>query len=153
MNRREFFKAFVPLSRKELLRPPYAKGEFHDCSGCEAPCMEACETGIISLAKDGSPYLSFSKGGCTFCGECAKACPKGVLSLSSQERIRALVRINPKVCGAWQGVLCFSCKEPCLDNAIKFEGLGKPVILQDRCTSCGFCVSTCPAGAIEVVPL
>ncbi|HIQ30802.1 MAG TPA: 4Fe-4S dicluster domain-containing protein, partial [Aquifex aeolicus] len=40
-----------------------------------------------------------------------------------------------------------------LDNAIKFEGLGKPVILQDRCTSCGFCVSTCPAGAIEVVPL
>ena len=40
--------------------------------------------------------------------------------------------------------MCFSCKDPCLDNAIDFKAMFMPEI-NDKCTSCGFCLSRCPA--------
>ncbi len=154
MNRRELLTAFVPSSKEKEkpLRPPYTDKEtdFTPCKECEAPCIKACETGIIVRDEEGFPSLDFSKGGCSYCEECAKVCPHGVLSLEKGKNIRAKIFINPKRCSAWAKVLCFSCKEPCIDNAIKFEGLYKPVIVEGRCTSCGFCVSVCPTGAIEV---
>lgn len=153
MNRREFFKAFVPSSEKKAhVRPPYSDEEtdFSPCRDCDAPCVEVCETGIMFRDEEGAPALSFTNSGCSFCGACAESCGKGVLSPDKPRSIRAEVYINPKRCSAWQGVLCFSCKEPCLDNAIRFEGLYKPVVLKDKCSSCGFCIPVCPTGAIEV---
>lgn len=153
MNRRELLTAFLPSSKRTgVLRPPYTdeNTDYKACKECEAPCIKECETGVILRDEEGYPSISFSRGGCTYCGRCAEVCPKGVLSCSKPGKIRAEVRINPERCSAWKGVLCFSCKEPCLDNAIKFEGLYKPVILPERCTSCGFCLSVCPTEAIWV---
>ncbi|WP_457600934.1 ferredoxin-type protein NapF [Hydrogenivirga sp.] len=154
MNRRDFLTAFVPSSDKKaaVLRPPYTDEgtEYGVCRECSAPCVKECETGVLVMDEEGYPSLSFSKTGCTYCEKCAEACPEGVISKEKTERIRAEVVINPNRCSAWNGVLCFSCKEPCLDNAIRFEGLYKPVVVAGRCTACGFCVSVCPTGAIEV---
>ncbi len=153
MNRREFLTAFMPSSKKNVyVRPPFtdADTDFSICRKCSSPCVDKCETGIIFKDEEGAPALSFSKAGCTFCSKCAEVCPEGVISKDKPDKIEAKVVIDPKVCSAWHGVLCFSCKEPCLDNAIRFEGLYKPVILADRCTVCGFCVSVCPVGAIKV---
>ena len=151
MNRRELFKAFVPSSKRErfLPRPPGSKNDFTSCKECDAPCIRECETGVLVRDEEGAPYLLFERSGCSFCGVCAQVCPKGVISEGSST-IRAKIVINPNICSAWKGVLCFSCKEPCLDNAIRFEGLYKPVVVSERCTACGFCVSHCPTGAIEV---
>jgi ferredoxin-type protein NapF len=52
-------------------------------------------------------------------------------------------------------VICFSCKEPCIDDAILFNGMFNPVIDMDKCTGCGFCLGRCPTLAIDftVIPL
>ncbi len=156
MNRRELFKAFLPSggeSRKEVVRPPHTdeKTDFSACRECEGFCVQVCETGVLLRDEEGAPYLSFDRSGCSYCGECARVCPEGVISERKEKGIRARLTIDPRLCSAWNHTLCFSCKEPCLDDAIRFQGLSKPVILQDRCTSCGFCFSLCPTGAIRVV--
>ncbi len=46
--------------------------------------------------------------------------------------------------------MCFSCKDPCLDDAIEFIGMFRPEIIDDKCTSCGFCIKACPTQAIEI---
>ena len=153
MNRRELFKSFLPSSeRKDVIRPPYTdeKTDYAPCVNCSAPCVSECETGVLERGEEGYPFISFSRSGCSYCGICADVCPEGVISKDKARKIRAEIYINPGTCSAWNGVLCFSCREPCLENAIRFEGLYKPAILPDRCTSCGFCVSHCPTGAIRV---
>ncbi len=45
--------------------------------------------------------------------------------------------------------MCFSCKDPCLSNAIEFLGMFRPSIKADLCTGCGFCVSVCPTQAVH----
>lgn len=49
--------------------------------------------------------------------------------------------------------MCFSCKDPCLDDAIEFLGMFRPEIVTDKCTSCGFCLRACPTSAIEIKAL
>uniref|UniRef100_UPI003F634573 ferredoxin-type protein NapF n=1 Tax=Thiomicrolovo subterrani TaxID=3131934 RepID=UPI003F634573 len=139
------------MNKGKQIRPPYAAdlSRFgQTCPECEGMCSNACEENIIIIGKDRTPHLDFSKGGCTYCGACLEACSPGVLS-HTEEPIHAAVRINPLKCVSWQGVMCFSCKEPCLDNAIDFKGLYKPDINASRCTSCGFCIGRCPSEAIE----
>lgn len=107
------------------------------------------------IGADGVPILNFTKSGCTFCEECAKACEKNetnALSLSNlhtAKKIHAIFRISTEECIAHHGVICFSCKEPCYDDAILFNGMFNPVIDMDRCTGCGFCVERCPTQAIR----
>jgi ferredoxin-type protein NapF len=154
VSRRELLTGLRKGNKASALRPPYTgpESDFELCKSCHAPCVEACPEGVLLLDGEGIPVISFKRGGCSYCGECLKACPHGVMD-PRNERIRAEVSIDPSTCSAWQGVLCFSCKEPCLDNAIKFTGLYKPVILADRCSACGYCVPLCPTGAIRVVPI
>jgi ferredoxin-type protein NapF len=160
-SRREFLTAFKkPLEAnsdtKELsyLRPPYAKDESlfqNRCIECESKaCATSCEEKIIVIASDGLPILNFSKSGCTFCDECAMSCDGGVLKVEDRlESINARFIIDPKSCVSHHGVICFSCKEPCIDDAILFNGMFNPVIDDDRCTGCGFCLSLCPTKAIR----
>jgi len=70
-------------------------------------------------------------------------------NMHTSEHINATFRIATQGCVAHHGVICFSCKEPCIDDAILFNGMFNPVIDMDRCTGCGFCVGRCPAQAIE----
>ena len=46
--------------------------------------------------------------------------------------------------------MCFSCKDPCLDDAIQFLGMFRPEIDENLCTSCGFCLKVCPTDAITL---
>jgi len=139
--------------RKVDVRPPYAADAAlfgTECPSCEGMCGTACEEAVIRFDERHLPRLDFSENGCTYCEACIEACTPGVLS-DTAVQIRATVRINPLKCVSWQDVMCFSCKEPCLDNAIDFEGLFRPEISSDRCTACGFCIARCPSDAIEVI--
>jgi len=162
-SRRDFFKSFAkPLVKNKeeespsLVRPPYGSTESlfqSECPSCESKaCVTSCDEKIIFIAEDGTPTLSFNKNGCTFCDECANACEANVLSLENTETatwINAVFKISLEACVAHHGVICHSCKEPCIDDAILFNGMFNPIIDDDKCTACGFCISRCPTQAIS----
>ena len=161
-SRRDFFKSFAkPLQQTKedtplLVRPPYGRIESifqNKCPECESKsCVASCDEEIISIADDDTPFLSFDKSGCTFCDDCAIACEEDVLSLenvATSEKINANFVISLDSCVAHHGVICYSCKEPCIDDAILFAGMFNPVIDMNKCTGCGFCVPRCPTQAIE----
>ncbi len=153
-GRRGFLGALGALARGEHVRPrpPYAADETlfgTHCPGCDGACGTACEEAVIRFDGGKIPFLDFSDGGCTYCGACLEACGPGVLS-DPDRAIRGSVRINALGCISWNGVMCFSCKEPCMEDAIRFEHMFRPVIDAEKCTVCGFCVGRCPSGAIEV---
>jgi ferredoxin-type protein NapF len=164
-SRRDFLNSFrKPLRGEEnvlTLRPPYASSEslFESvCVNCETKaCVASCDEQIILLQEDGTPTLSFLKSGCTFCEECAIACTAtqneaNVLSLENTQNaevLNAKFKISTTSCVAHNGVICFSCKEPCIDDAILFNGMFNPIIDTEKCTACGFCLSRCPTIAID----
>lgn len=163
MERRELFGSLTSGFRtnseeksETILRPPYNSDEslFHnECKNCEGKCATVCEVEIIEIAEDKTPYLSFDKSGCTFCDDCVSVCEFGVLTLENKRNIAAIINISLSSCLAWNETMCFSCKDPCLDNAIVFQGLFKPVIDESKCTACGFCISRCPTSAIIIESL
>jgi ferredoxin-type protein NapF len=77
-------------------------------------------------------------------------CEYDVLYVENKRIIDAGIRINELKCMSWEGVMCFSCKDPCLEDAIEFKAMFMPTINQDKCTSCGFCISRCPSVAIDI---
>lgn len=161
MQRRELFsslassiKGHIPKQKQErLLRPPYNNDEslfLNECSKCDGKCATVCEEEIIKIADDKTPYLDFSKSGCTYCDDCVSACEFGVLKLEDKRYIDAKVIINNKNCLSWNATMCFSCKDPCLENAIDFKAMFMPTIDSSKCTSCGFCISRCPTYAVDI---
>jgi ferredoxin-type protein NapF len=167
--RREFFnflsssvKGEEVLNKIPIIRPPYSNSESAfdtECQKCDGKCATLCQEQIIIIGEDKTPRLDFSKTGCTFCEDCAKACEFDVLVLtyndegvvpSEYENIQATIEINPSKCLSWNSTMCFSCKDPCLEDAIIFNGMFKPFIDEQKCTSCGFCISRCPTIAIDI---
>lgn len=139
-----------------MVRPPYGLNESlfqSECVSCASKaCVASCEEKIIILDQDGIPTLDFADNGCTFCEACADACDREVLSLErseGREWINAMFRIDPDACIAHHDVICFACKEPCMEDAILFKGMFDPVIDEDRCNGCGFCLGRCPTHAID----
>jgi len=162
MERRELF-GFLSSSVKEavrekkddevVLRPPYYSdldAFATECQNCEGECASLCQEQIIVIGEDKTPKLVFGTRGCTYCDECAIACPSDVLLVENRRQIEAKVVINKEKCLSWQGVMCFSCKDPCLENAIDFKAMFMPEI-NDKCTNCGFCTGRCPADAIDIL--
>lgn len=161
MERRELFSSlFSPVKggkkeKKEVVvRPPYFNDEdsfAKECTQClDTPCVTFCQQNIIVISNDKTPKLDFSLGGCTYCDECAKACSNDVLNIEDKKTINAKVEIDMLKCMSWHQTMCFSCKDPCLTDAIKFLGMFRPSINDDKCTSCGFCISVCPSVAIAL---
>lgn len=153
-TRRSFFGALGSLFKenKGPIRPPYASimATFDECRICEGMCVSACEENIIRRDEKGTPYLDFKTSGCSDCTKCMDACIPNVLSEPTQF-IRGRAKITSVMCMAHHDTICFSCKDPCLENAIVFQGMLNPIIIPEKCTACGYCVSVCPNGAIEVV--
>ena len=161
-DRRDFFKSFSkPLRQTRedsslLVRPPYGENESFfqsECPACESKaCVASCDEKIIFIAEDGTPTLAFKVNGCTFCDACAEVCEAGVLSLENEgtaDWLNAVFKISLEACVAHHGVICHACKEPCIDDAILFNGMFNPVIDEEKCTACGFCISRCPTQAIS----
>ena len=162
MERRELF-SFLSSSVKEglkekkvetvVIRPPYFSdvNAFDiECQNCDALCATSCQEQIIIIGEDKTPRLDFSKSGCTYFNDCAVACVPDVLKIEDKKLIETRVEIGQTSCMSWDGVMCFSCKDPCLEDAIDFKAMFMPTIDQEKCTSCGFCISRCPSYAIGV---
>ena len=158
MDRRELFGSLASTLKGEkkkqelYIRPPYFNDESlfqSECHKCAAKCATVCEEDIIKIANDKTPYLIFNGGGCTFCDECANICELDVLNVENKKNIKTKITIDKSSCLSWQGVMCFSCKDPCLDDAIDFKAMFMPSI-NDKCTSCGFCISRCPSNSILI---
>lgn len=158
MERRELFSSLASSfkqkeKQEKILRPPYFNDEaifLTNCTACEGLCSTACEENIIFIQEDSTPKLDFTFGGCTYCDECAKVCPNDVLKVEYKKTINAKIEIDVLLCLAWNQTMCFSCKDPCLDDAINFLAMFRPSI-NDKCTSCGFCLKVCPTNAIKIV--
>ncbi len=111
--------------------------------------MAVCEENIIVLDESRVPCLVFTESGCTFCKECAMACPHEMLHSEAEEHIYAKFSIDTRRCIAWNGVICSSCADACDVKAIPFLGMFRPIIEMDRCTACGFCYGVCPTNAVQ----
>lgn len=159
MRRRELFCSLTSSfnkkdeKREKVLRPPYYQNEeifFSNCIDCDKVCSTVCDENIIVIQDDGTPKLDLEISGCTYCDECAIACPNEVLGINFKKDINAKIEIDVLSCLSWNQTMCFSCKDPCNDDAIEFLAMFRPSIT-DNCTSCGFCISTCPTNAIKIV--
>ena len=158
MERRELFSSLASsFNKKEkqekVIRPPYYKDEevfLTNCIKCDGICSTVCEENIIFIQDDKTPKLDFTSSGCTYCDECANACPHEVLELENKKNIDAKIEIDLTLCLSWNQTMCFSCKDPCLDDAIDFIAMFRPEI-NDNCTSCGYCIKTCPTQAIKII--
>jgi ferredoxin-type protein NapF len=157
MERRELFSSFFTKNKKEnketIIRPPYYKDEdsfLKNCTDCEGYCATSCEENIIIIQDDSTPKIDFKLGGCTYCNNCAQNCPHDVLDLKFKKNIDINIEIDILKCMSWHQSMCFSCKDPCLDDAIEFLGLFRPSIIDTKCTRCGFCVNVCPSDAINI---
>ena len=167
MERRELFSSLTSsfkgeareakqekVLRQKILRPPYYIDEnaFHKgCTECEdKPCATICEEQIVIIQEDGTPKLDLSVSGCTFCDDCAIACEFDVLQVEAMRKIDAKIEINVLECMSWHQTMCFSCKDPCAENAIEFLGMFRPTINEEKCTNCGLCMHTCPVQAIKI---
>ncbi len=162
LRKREAFSSLADRFKQNrdsdsfLVRPPYNKdlSLFHKfCPECEEkPCVAICEEEIIKLDGEKIPFLSFEKSGCTFCDECATACPQEVLILQEKQKkeIDAKIEIDTSSCLAWNSVVCCSCGDICPERAIDFFGIFRPTIDMVKCTGCGFCYGVCPPYAIKI---
>lgn len=46
-----------------------------------------------------------------------------------------------------------SCVKACPFDAMYMADNGLPVVIEDKCTACGICVSTCPRGIMALIPV
>lgn len=154
-TRRNFFGTLGSLFKENQgpIRPPYASivATFNECRSCEGMCVSACEEEIIRRDEYGMPYLDFKTTGCSDCHKCMEACTPDVLN-DPNRFIQGRARIATTTCMSYHDTICFACKDPCLEDAIIFQGMFKPIILPEKCTACGYCISVCPSAAIEVIP-
>jgi ferredoxin-type protein NapF len=111
-----------------------------------------CPTDIIVCGTDGYPEVNFSRGECTFCGDCVCACRDGALQRfdgAAPWRLKAEIGND---CLAQKQVECRVCGEQCVAGAIRFRlqagRVAAPSLDPDLCNGCGACVAACPGRAI-----
>lgn len=136
-------------------RPPWTQQStvLEGCNGCGS-CVDACPVGIISLGAGRLAEIDLSSHECTFCLECARACPEEVFdtALSPFEHVAQF----GEACLARAGIECRACQDACPEAAIRFRPrLGLPALpelSETDCTGCGACLAPCPVGAVDLAP-
>ena len=115
-------------------------------------CKAVCEHDAI-IVENGVARVDSSK--CGACGQCVKACPKGLIELiPAADEDRAVLCSNRdkggktrKVCSV--GCIgCMKCQKACEYDAIKVENFLARVDY-DKCVGCGKCESVCPSQCIS----
>lgn len=80
--------------------------------------------------------------------------PSNATATNPATKTPRLAEIGPGCIAYTQNVVCRSCGDVCDEAAIRFSprlgGAALPVVLAERCTGCGACLSVCPTGAITV---
>jgi ferredoxin-type protein NapF len=155
MSRRSFLRGrtSVPVP----IRPPWSLREaafVAACTRCDA-CATSCPSRIVVHGDGGYPVVDFSRGECTFCGECVRACvPAALHRDAAAARPWALAPQIAASCLAARDVVCRTCGDTCPTRAIRFPPLlgraPQPVTDETRCTGCGACVSACPVAAVTL---
>jgi len=144
--------------KKPDLRPPWALAEpdFSDaCDGC-GKCVTACEEKIVFMSFRKLPLLDFSRGGCTFCGECSVVCETGAIQRAHDpgELPWQLQAGISESCLAKRGTSCVRCVEECEYDAIlarpALGGRTRMQVDHIACTGCGMCIATCPVKEISM---
>ena len=136
-------------------RPPWAIPEPTFIKTCEhcSDCIDACPEHILVRGRGGYPQVDFSRGGCTFCGDCTRACKPGGLR-PVDEHPWDLKAFIAETCVAKSGTECSVCGNACRINAISFRSqvgcCPVPILEEMLCKGCGSCVSACPASAIHM---
>ncbi len=144
-------------ARRDVPRPPWALpvDAFEArCTRCKA-CLPVCPTGIVVAGAGGFPTIDFSRGECSFCGECVAACrPAALVRRDADAAPWSRVARIADTCVAGHGVECRVCGETCPEGAIRFRprlgGAPRPELDTERCTGCGACYAPCPVGAIAI---
>lgn len=139
------------------VRPPWAREEnafVLSCERCDA-CLRACPTEILAKGPGRFPVVDFTRGECTFCGDCVMACPSGALQTVAFAADDVPWRLGARVldnCLAHNKVVCRTCAEACVPRAIRFR-LAKvsiPQVSLEDCTGCGACMAVCPSQSMIV---
>lgn len=99
------------------------KGCYYGCLGL-GDCQVACTFDAISMSSTGLPVVDMEK--CTACGDCVKACPKGLFDIRP-------VSHN----------LVVQCKSI-------LEGDSAIALCRVACTGCGICAADAPEGLITM---
>ncbi|MGX0876843.1 ferredoxin-type protein NapF [Roseovarius sp. MBR-154] len=91
-------------------------------------------------------------GECTFCGDCATACPEDVFG--DQGGMAHVMTISGD-CLVHAGIACMTCRDVCPEQAISVHPrIGAPFLPEidaAACTGCAACTASCPADAIAVM--
>jgi len=154
-QRRAFFMTGQVTKVNSDVHLPWLKNaeDFLDkCTQCEA-CMQRCPEEIIKKGEGGYPTVDFSLGECTFCRACTEHCPEDLFDTEQSVAWPLDLKVTDS-CFTEKGIVCQSCRDACEPQAISFYyeagEIPKPEINLSSCTSCGACVSSCPANAISL---
>ena len=100
--------------------------------------------------------VDFSRGECTFCGECTRYCEPGLFYQALDDNHRGWTH-KAKVderCLTYYGIMCRSCEDACEPAAIRFPlsagTIPSPQLNIEACTGCGACIAPCPESAITM---
>jgi ferredoxin-type protein NapF len=134
--------------------PPGLNVSIEACTHCESECVGACPENIIYEHPETHlygfiPYLDFTVSGCTYCGECTKACPSTFHDQDAHNAIGKL-NINLEKCLSLNGVFCMSCVGKCSFSALALDERRQLHYSMESCNGCGMCVGICPVNALKV---
>lgn len=156
LAKRALFKRGTQSPLRSPLPWQINEDDFIDsCTRCSR-CVDACDEKIIVIGDGGFPSINFHHGECSFCYQCAAACPETLFHTQEQRPWLQVAQFGES-CLAFQRIECRTCGDSCDQQAIHFTlkigTAASPTLRTDSCNSCGACVSVCPTQAINITLL